>query len=94
MSGAAIQQVLNELQGLPESDQELVLGFLRALKRQHRSPKAPPLRRGHNPALQIIDGLLVFTGELEEPQTDWVRVVREERDAEILRQAHGSSEAR
>jgi hypothetical protein len=93
VSRAAIQQVLNELQGLPESDQELVLGFLRALKRQHRSPEAPPLRRGHNPALQIIDGLLLFTGELAGPQTDWVRVVREDRDAEILRHAQGSSRA-
>ncbi|MGO8678771.1 MAG: hypothetical protein ACLQVX_23245 [Limisphaerales bacterium] len=94
MSRGAIEQVLSELQCLPESDQEVVLGFLRALKRQHRSPKAPALRRGHNPALQIIDGLLVFTGELEGPQTDWVRVVREERDAEILRQEQGNTGAR
>jgi hypothetical protein len=94
MSGAAIQEVLKELEDLPESDQELVLGFLQALKRQHRPPEAPPLRRGRNPALQVIDGALVFTGELLEPQTDWVRVVREERDAEILRQAQGNSGAR
>ena len=89
MSTTAIQRVVNELQGLPESDQELVLGFLQALKQKHRGAPAPPLRRGRNPAVQLKNGRLVFTGKLEAPHMDWVRVVREERDDEFIRQAQG-----
>lgn len=91
MSKVAIQAVMNELETLPESDQELVLGFLQSLKRQRRSGPAPPARHGRNPALSVIDGLLIFTGELEDNQTDWIKVVREERDDTFIRQAlrHG-----
>lgn len=87
MSTTAIQQVVNELQGLPESDQELVLGFLQALKRKHIAAQARPPRRGRNPAVKLKNGRLVFTGKLEAPHIDWLRVVREERDKEIMRQA-------
>ncbi len=89
MGRAAIQQVVSELQGLPESDHELVLGFLQALKRQHGATPAPAVRPGGNPALKLENGRLVFTGELEAPDVDWVRVIREEREDEIIRQALG-----
>jgi hypothetical protein len=91
MSATAIQQVLNELQGLPESEQAMVLGFLQALKRRHGATPAAVARGGRNPALELRDGLLVFTGEIEGPDTDWLEVVREERDATFIREALGQS---
>lgn len=85
MSTTAIQQVVEELRDLPESDQNLVLGFLQVLKhKRNQSPAFTP-RRGRNPALKMIDGALVFAGELGSPQTDWLQVVRDERETEILR---------
>ena len=89
MSAAAIQQVLSELKTLPESDQELVLGFLQTLKRKHIATPTAPARHGRNPALKEINGALVFTGEIGDPDIDWVKVVRDERDEEIIRQAVG-----
>ncbi|PYJ01992.1 MAG: hypothetical protein DME25_17105 [Verrucomicrobia bacterium] len=94
MSTAAIQQVLTELQNLPESDQQLVLGFLRALRCKHAAAASPPARRGANAALEMIDGLLVFTGALEAPNLDWVKVVRDERDEGFVHQALGRNERR
>jgi len=87
MSKVAIQEMLSELEALPDSEQELVLGFLRALKRKPIAVSAPSARHGHNPALKLVDGFLVFVGELEDPQTDWVKVVRDERDDALVRQA-------
>lgn len=88
----AIQKVMDELETLPESDKELVLGFLQALKRQRGRVPDPSARHGRNPALNVIDGFLIFTGELEDNQTDWIKVVREERDDTFIRQALGHSE--
>lgn len=50
-------------------------------------PAAP--RRSRNPALQMTGGALVFTGEIGDPATDWLRVVREEREDEILSKSVG-----
>jgi hypothetical protein len=84
MSTTAIQQVVQELRDLPESDQNLVLGFLQGLKhKRNPSPVVAP-RRSRNPALKLIDGALVFAGELGGPQTDWLQVVRAERETEII----------
>ena len=84
MSTGAIQQVADELRELPESDQNLVLGFLRTLKRHRKTSAAPVPRRGRNPALKLIDGALVFAGELSSPQADWLQVVRDEHETEIM----------
>ena len=89
MSTTAIERVVRELQDLPESDQQRVLDFLQSLRRQLSAPPAPPSRRSRNPAIKDMDGLLVFTGEIGDPNTDWVQVVRDERDAEILERATG-----
>ncbi len=94
MSTGAIQQVVDELRDLPESDQSLVLGFLQALKRQRGTPPVRFPRRGRNPALKEIDGTLVFTGEIGDPNTDWVQADRNERDEEIIRVALGRVERR
>ena len=83
------QQVIAELQELPESDRQRVLDFLQSLRRQRRVPPAVAPRRSRNPAIKEVDGMLVFTGEIGDPDIDWVQVVRDERDAEILRQATG-----
>lgn len=82
---------MDELRELPETDQNLVLGFLQALKRKRVPFPAPPPRQGRNPALKWIDGALVFTGTTGDPQTDWLQVVREEREAEIMRPALSSA---
>lgn len=87
MSTAAIEKVVNDLKELPEADQELVLGFLQTLKRQHNGEHNRST--GDNPALVKKNGRLVFTGKLDAPHIDWVQIVREERDAEIMRQALG-----
>ena len=92
MSTIAIEQALRDLQSLPEPEQQLVLGLVQSLKHRIFSPAAP--RRSSNPAVQMINGALVFTGELCGPETDWLRVVREEREDEIIAQALGRSPTR
>jgi len=89
MSNAAIQEVLNELHNLPEADQEIVLAFLRALKFK-KSTASVCHQKARNAALESIDGLLIFTGELEDGKTDWLKLVREERDDNLIRQALGN----
>lgn len=87
MSTAVLEQTITDLQSLPEPEQRLVLGLVQSLKRRAFVAAAP--RRSRNPALQMAGGALVFTGEIDEPATDWLRVVREEREAEILAQSPG-----
>lgn len=91
MSTIAIEQALNDLQSLSEPEQQLVLSLVQSLKRRTVVTTAP--RGSRNPALQMVNGALVFTGELAEPDTDWLRVVREERENEIITQALGRSPA-
>jgi hypothetical protein len=82
VSKAAIGQALELLRELPDSDQEAVLQFLKTLKTRVDgvSSSAPD----SNSALQYVDGLLVFTGKLAEPETDWLKVFREEHDQQFL----------
>lgn len=89
MSTVAIEQTLSDLQSLPEPEQQLVLGFVQSLKRRAAIATAP--RRSRNPALQMVNGALVFTGEVCEPDADWLRVLREERENEVIAQALGRS---
>ena len=86
MSIEAIQEVTSELQNLPESDQRLVLDFLQALKRRRRLADVAPVHTASNLALKEKKGRLVFTGKVDAPQIDWLSVVREEREEEIMRQ--------
>ena len=92
MSTVAIEQAITDLQELPEPEQQLVLLFVQSLKR--RTGAVPASRRSRNPALQMVNGALVFTGKLTEPDTDWLRVVREERENEFIAQALGQAPAR
>ncbi len=92
MSTTAIQQVADGLRELPESDQSLVLDFLQALKHKRRSNVAATRCRGRNPALRKLDDALVFTGEIGGPGTDWLRVARQEREAEIMGVAADTTE--
>ena len=94
MSTTAIQRVVEELQDLPESDQQQFLHFLQELKRRRSARPASPPRRSRNPALKDVDGLLVFTGQIGDPGIDWLKLVREERDGDILRAALGLAETR
>ena len=87
MSTALLEQTITDLQSLPEPEQQFVLGLVQSLKRRAFVAAAP--RRSRNPALQMTGGALVFTGEIDEPATDWLRVVREERENEILAQSAG-----
>jgi hypothetical protein len=52
------------MQGLPETDQERVPGFLQALKRRHEAMPAPALRPGRKAAPELKNSRLVFTGKL------------------------------
>ena len=89
MSTAVLEQTITDLQSLPEPEQQLVLGLVQSLKRRRSVAAAP--RRSRNPALKMAGGALVFTGEIDEPATDWLRVVREEREDEILAQSAGQA---
>jgi hypothetical protein len=82
VSTTAIQQVLDELRALPESGQNLVLGFLQASRRKHNSNPTTTRRLGRNQALELNDSTLVFTGQVDDPQTNWLQIVRDEREAE------------
>jgi hypothetical protein len=46
-----------------------------------------------NTALKMINGLLVFTGEIAAPEKDWLKVVRDERGDQILRAGTGDATA-
>ncbi len=87
MSKEAIRAVVHELEALPETDQRLVLTFLAKLRQQRRATVASA--PGTGPALSTKSGLLVFTGRLDELDRDWVQVVREEHDEELMRAAFG-----
>ena len=87
MRTALLEQTITDLQSLPEPEQQLVLGLVQSLKRRAFVAAAP--RRSRNPALQMAGGALVFTGEIGETATDWLRVVREEREEDILSQSVG-----
>ncbi len=86
MSKEAIQAVVQELELLPEADQRLVLAFLAKLRRSRHASKVTADNRS---ALETKNGLLIFTGQLEQPDTDWVQVVREDRDDDLMRAALG-----
>ena len=89
MCTALLEQTITDLQSLPEPDRQLVLGLVQSLKRRPVVVAVP--RRSRNPALQLITGALVFTGEIGEPDTDWLRIVREEREEEMLAQSVGQT---
>src|SRR4051794_26455624 len=89
MSTKAIDEVVNELKALPESDQELFLTFVKDLKQRRSAKISAHKRHGNNPAIKMIDGMLVFTGELLDQDTDWLQVIRTEREDELIRQAMG-----
>ena len=87
MSKEAIWAVVQELESLPETDQHLVLMFLARLKQNRRNSNTSSLE--HQSALSTRGELLVFTGQLEQPETDWIRMVREERDEIVMQAATG-----
>jgi len=87
VSKDAIQEVVRELEMLPEGDQRLVLRFLAKLRQDRGVQNASSPKNGS--ALCNKDGLLVFTGQLEEPGNDWVQLVREERDEDVMNAALG-----
>ena len=87
MSKEAIQELVRALEVLPETDQRLVLAFLARLR---RSRQTRGISAGHKPAaLQKQNSLLVFTGQIEQPDADWVQLTREERDDELMNAALG-----
>ncbi len=92
MSKETIQAVVRELELLPETDRQSVLAFLAKLRASHVSSQEAVTPEGS--ALSRRDGLLVFTGQLQQPDTDWVRLVREERDADLTKAAFGPSDHR
>jgi hypothetical protein len=85
MSKEAIQAVVDELKSLPETDQRLVLEFLANLRGRRHAANPGPSSSERQAALVVKDGLLVFTGQLDAPGTDWVRLVRAERDKDLMR---------
>lgn len=84
MSNEALQQVIDTLQSLPEADQEMVLNFLTSVKQRHDKASAVAGAIS-NKALLDKNGLLVFTGTLEDSRTDWLRQERDEREQELMR---------
>ena len=91
MSTEAIQQVVKELETLPESDQRRVLNFLTTLKRYRSASDTRASVSENNPALEVKDGLLIFTGKVEATEADWVQLLRDERDEELMSAAIGQT---
>jgi hypothetical protein len=91
MSTETIQQLVQELEALPESDLRQVLKFLAKLKQHRAAPASVAIR---NPALAMKGGLLVFTGNVESPDTDWDQLVRDERDEDLVATATGQPRRR
>jgi hypothetical protein len=94
MSTEAIRRVVKELEGLPEADQHVVLRFLAALRSSRKPTAHEVVRNRSNPALHDKNGLLVFTGKVDAPETDWLQIVRDERDEEVARLATGGGAGR
>ena len=80
MSAEAIRRVLQELETLPDSDQELVLCFLATLRDGRISIAGASSRQQRSDSIEEKDGLLVFTGQVHDLGSDWLRIVRDERD--------------
>jgi len=94
MSTEAIQRVVHELAGLPEADQQIVLRFLAALRSNRNAAAQRPAPNEGSPAIREKNGLLVFTGRVDALETDWLQVVRHERDDELAQLAVGGSAGR
>jgi hypothetical protein len=58
------------------------------------NPANPSSVPTSNPALAIKAGVLVFTGTLEAPETDWIQLVRDERDEELIATVIGQTPSR
>jgi len=84
MSTEALQQALNELQTLPDADQKLVLDFLKSLRERRERPIRTQFKI-QNPSVVEKGGILVFAGKIGDPNIDWVRREREEREEELVR---------
>ena len=89
MSKDALQAIVHELESLPEADHRRVLEFVALLNRHRHAANAHASITGNHPALATKDGLLVFTGRVDSPEVDWVQVVRDERDEELMQGALG-----
>jgi hypothetical protein len=94
MSKAAIQEVVQALETLPESDQRLVLNFLTTLKQHRAADGLHDDSSGKSSALATKGNLLVFTGRVDLPAGDWVEWEREERDQELMEAALGRANRR
>jgi hypothetical protein len=91
MSKEAIQQVVRELETLPESDHRRVLAFLTALKRHRGALERLGSVSESNPALAVKDGLLIFSGKVGATEADWAQLLRDERDEELMSAAIGQT---
>ena len=87
MSAETLQKMIEQVQALPETDQERVLQFIKSLRAPE--PKANASDENVNDFIVQKGGGLVFTGELLDPSTDYLRVVREEYEDGIIRRALG-----
>lgn len=76
MSREALQQALDELESLPDTDQKLVLDYLKSVKERYEHPIRTNFQV-ENPSIVERDGMLVFVGEIGDPTVDWVRRERE-----------------
>jgi hypothetical protein len=74
--------MIEQVQALPEADQQRVLRFVASIS----SSTAAGAQTDENIDQFLVrkDGLLVFTGEILGAPQDWLQIVREERENEIL----------
>jgi hypothetical protein len=84
VSKDAIQEVLHQLESLPETDHRRVLAFLAKLRRDRSTcDRGAAVAKG-NSSLVTKGNLLVFTGKIDAPNADWVALTRDERDEELM----------
>ena len=80
--------MIEQVQALPETDQQLVLQFIASIR--DRQPENDALDENVDDFIVKKGGGIIFTGELLDPTTDYLRVVREERENEIIRTVLGT----
>jgi hypothetical protein len=71
------QQLINEIEQIPEALAAQLLSFLHLL--QPQTSDNPVVTETDRNIFKNIDGFLVFKSEASLPNIDWVSLVREER---------------
>jgi hypothetical protein len=82
MSADVLQQIIDDIQSLSETDQKLLVQFLSSVKERRKTRPVNTLS-SRNSALVQNGKLLIFTGKIANPEIDWLQREREDREQKL-----------